>query len=224
MLFIFYLSTNLNQINIFLTQWQTSKLTKETNVKSYKDKVLITLGVLFAMPWICFVVYTSFINRELSDYFTNLYLGYIMDYNSILNWPVRILMFLVIGIFDQLSMIFIPIFYYIISLIITAEFSKWNRCLEEDIPLGGLTFENNIIETYRLKYESLCQVVRKANNFLSFYIGFNLLANLSSICFLSYNIIMNWNKFSTALIYAILWTITILVLISGSSQINSQVT
>ncbi len=220
---IFYLCTNEQYLTEFIREWQKSRLIKVNNIKSYKGTVMITIGILFSIPWICFVVYTTFINQTLSDYFTNLYLGYIIDFNDSLEWPVRILMFLVIGIFDQLSIVFIPIFYSIISFTVAAEFSEWNKCLGQDIPREQIVLEDNTIENYRLKYEGLCHIVRTANNFLSLYLGFNLLTNLASICFLSYNIIMNWDEYLVALIYAILWTIILLVLIGGSGLINSQV-
>ncbi len=95
--------------------------------------------------------------------------------------------------------------------------------VREKATLQGTTTSITTIEGCRLKYEKLSQTVQIAEKFLSFYLGINTFSGNASICFLSYNIITDWEQMSQFTIYVGYGIITLNLLIGGSSIVYNKV-
>ncbi len=219
--YVFYLCTHGRKLNAFLRHWKTFRLTSE-KCTPVMARLYVAFGIIFSAIPLGYNMYSSLIDTIKMEIIVQLHTGFIFKKGDFIFEVIKVYFFITMGILETLSVVFIPVFYLSTSSIIAGEFSTWNELLQKNI--DSISFRDDITLSQQLKsYENICTSVRLANNFLSFYLGINLMVLDFNICFLLYVIITNWEFWGFLLLYVVYELVIIWSLIGGSGMINSKV-
>ncbi len=219
--YLFYLCTHRRKLNAFFAHWQTVRLT--SNKSTYTGLPFICFGIIFASIPIGFYIFSSFIDSDSTDRLLALHTSYLYKNNKYVFIVLKIYHFITMALLETMSFIFIPIFYLVISNIIAGEFSEWNEFLKRDCKTLTFGDDQAIIAQHIKMHDNLSTTVRLADNFLSFYLGINLMMLVFNGCFLLYITITDWDSWGFLSLFLVYQLIIIGCLIGGSSLINSKV-
>ncbi len=217
--YLFYLCTYESDLHTFFRHWQSFKLS--TGKSSYSIRRYVFIGVACAGTAISYHSYSTFFTHS-ADEIIRLHVGYVFkDDTSI--FIAKLYFFVTMATLETLSMAFIPVFYMNISLAISGEFSTWREQFKENVTAISIQNDNMLIANYMKMYEKLSNTVRIADEFVSYYLGSNLMIMSFHVCFLLYVAITNWKQWAFLALFITYGLIIILILIAGSSMINSKV-
>ena len=217
--YLFYLCTYESDLNTFFRHWHSFKLT--TDKSSYSIRRYIFLGVACAGTAISYYSYSTFFTQGTGE-IIRLHVGYVFKGDTSI-FIAKLYFFVTMAVFETLSMAFVPIFYINISLAISWEFSTWREQCKKNVTATSIQNDNILIANYMKMYENLSNNVRIADEFVSYYLGSNLMIMCCHVCFLLYVAITNWQQWAFLALFIAFGLIIILILIVGSSMINSKV-
>ncbi len=214
-----------NGVFRFLAIWQKFRLTKLYHNDIYKHCWLLLIISIIVALLPTGITFHSFLTTSINQDLVDFYFGFVPDTTkATLNQLLKIFVFLVIFIFQALTYCFIPIFQMMLVVIMSNEFQEWNIVIKstikspEDDHLGSLP-----IELQRLNYEKLCNILKHADNLVSFYLGMNLLVYLINICFLIYTFIISAVPLSAGIVYSLSGIIILAVLVVGNAIVSFKV-
>ena len=182
---------------------------------------MVTFGVIYVSSLTSYYCYSSFFTNH-SEKRLKVYFGYLMkDDTSI--FILNLYYFITLAILESMSTVFIPVFYMVLSLVISQEFSTWNDHLKKNVTSLDIKNDDNLIAKYIKMYDNLCNNVRLADCFMSNYIGANLFLMCLNICYFLYVTITDWGQYQFLTLFLVYGLVIVYILIAGSTMINSKV-
>ena len=219
-LYLFHLCTFGTSLSQFFQHWQTYRMARERSKHSAWP--FVAFGLIAVCTAIGYYIDSTFISNKIEKMIRLHFNVLVKDDPSII-LLTKWYFFVTMGIFETLSTTFITIFYINISHVILKDFYTWNTHLRNYITSSSIKDDDTLIPKYLKLYEDLCENVRLADNFLSKYLGSNLLIMCFHVSFLLYIVITDWNKWGVISVFIAYGLFIVYILIAGSSLINSKV-